>query len=349
MTNLIIYLFYSTQINESLYVKYIIVIPFFLFFISTQIYANDSTLVRIRTNVDSAEIKINDSLYMHDNYDNKLSAHSWFIISLSRGEFHVVIKFEDLQLDTLITIENQELVSIEFPFILEQTESEIDSVGGSRGIERKLFVTSIPDSGIITIDGKTLEMLTPANLLVNKDTVKVEVYKYGYEPLVTDLMMAALQEHQVQFILSPSKPVYLTADSLGYTFENMIPPLNKRLADKLHTKYMGMAETFMIFPLAQGLILKLTLGDDNQAISNIMVGSGAILTVGSYFLSKILPKRKLKEIEEKNLDIEMQNLEIKVSNQEIESKIRELNAERVVKWKEEKRDKGVVKLIESEE
>ena len=236
MTNLIIYLFYYIKTNESIDVKFIIILHVFLLFIYTQISANDSTLVRIRTDVDSVEFKINDSIYVHDNYNNLLSANNWFIISLTKGEYHFVLQFEDQIVDTVFIIENQELIALEFPFIQEQAEIEIGAAEESSyvvGSGKRIFVISVPDSGFITVDGKTLEMMTPTFFAVEKDRVTVEVYKDGYEPLVTDLMAEELQRKQVQFILRPMSPNHLNADSLGYTLEKLVSMYDIRVVERI--------------------------------------------------------------------------------------------------------------------
>ncbi len=294
--------------------------------------AADSILVRIRTDVYSVKLHIDDSLYVQDNFGNQFSSNNWFIISLTSGEHHISLQFEDERIDTTIVITQQESIALEFSFLPEEI---IDNAS-------KIFIMSNPDSGYITIDGKVLEILTPTFVSLDKDTVSVEVYRDGYEPLVTDLMLAELQKKQVNFILRPMAPVHLIADSLGYSFDKLTPLIDIRVAEMVREKYMGMAETFMIFPFAQGLIAKLALDDENQTEANVMVGAGVVLSVGSYLLSKILSKKKKNKIDETNKDIEQRNLLIKDSNKQIELLVRKINAERIIQWQEENRNNGTV-------
>ena len=343
MTNFIIYLLCIIIINERIDVNFKIFILFILIFICCQISANNSTLVRIRTDVDSIELKINDSLYQIDNYGNFLTAHNWFIIPLTNGEYHFVLRYDEQQIDTAITISNQESIVLEFPFLQAETEKPVTEKN-----EIRIPVTSVPDSGFITINWNTLELLTPTIITVKKDTFTIEVYKDGYEPLVTDLMIADLQQKQVIFILKAMEPARFNADSLGLSMEKEIPPFDIRIAERVQNKYMGMAETFIIFPFAQGLIAKLALDDDNQKVADVMVGAGAFLTGGAYILSKILSKRKRNEINEKNIEVEKQNLEIKSSNKEIELMVRKVNADRKIKWEDENVNKGVVKISDAQ-
>ncbi len=205
-----------------------------------------------------------------------------------------------------------------------------------------VLVTSVPENGFVTLDGKTLEELTPIILPLSREKLSIEVYKDGYEPLITDLMMAEIQKKQVQFILRPLAPIYLNADSLGYTIQSVVHPIEPARAKNIEKKYMALAETFLILPLSQGLIAKLVLDDDNQREANVLVGAGIILTTGSYLLSKIFSKKKRNEIEQENIIIEKQNIDIKNSNKEIELLVRKVNAERIEKWEEESKDKGVV-------
>ncbi len=305
--------------------------------------AADSTLVRIRTDVSSVILQINDSLYVQDNFGNKLSANNWFIISLTSGEYQIALQFEEERIDTTIVITQEESIALEFSFLPVEIIEKSSQVNSAQ-----IYITSNPDSGYITIDGKMLELLTPTFLSLDKDTVSVEVYRDGYEPLVTDLMLVELQKKQVNFILRPMPPMHLIADSLGYTFDKLTPLLDVRAAETVREKYMGMAETFMIFPFAQGLIAKLALDDDNQTEANIMVGTGVVLSVGSYLLSKVLSKKKKNSISETNKDIEQQNLLIKDSNKQIELLVRKVNAERKVSWQNEHADKGVVEISEQE-
>jgi len=313
-------------------------VQLFLLFFFIQTATADSTLVRIRTDVDISNFQINDSSYITDSYNNPLSANNWFLIHLSNGEYRFSLQYREQQIDTSLIIENQESIALEISFLHKNEilkESDLP----------KLYITSNPDSGFITLDGKTLDILTPTFISIPKDTISVEVYKDGYIPLVTDLMIKELQKKQVKFILMPMEPAPLNADSLGYTLEKPIQPLDIRAVDKIKNKYIGMAETFMIFPFAQGLIAKIVLDEDNQTEANILVGSGAILSAGSYILSKILSKRKSNEIKERNVEIDRQNLEIKSSNKEIELIVRKANAEKKVKWKEKSANKGVVEII----
>ncbi len=342
MTILIIFILYNIIINERNDVKFIIFLQVTLLFFCCQIAAKNSTLVRIRSDVDSVVLKINDSLFLTDNYDNALTAQNWFIISLKNGDYDFVLSYNKQKIDTTITINNQESIALEFSFLQNDTEVSIEKN------KIRIPVVSVPDSGFVTIDGSTLDVLTPTFFTADKDTFTIEVYREGYEPLVTDLMMADLQKKQVNFILKPMEPVRLNTDSLGFSMEKEIPVINILIAENIQNKYMGMAETFFIFPFAQGLIAKLALDNDNQKVADIMVGSGVILSTGSYLLSKILSNRKRKEIKEKNMDIERQNIEIKSSNKEIELMVRKVNAERKVKWEDENVNKGVVKITDIE-
>ncbi len=339
MTNLIIFLFYTIKQNGRIVVKIKIVLLIFLLSICANIKAEDSTLIRIQTDVDNVQLKINDSLYLLDNFSNKLTANNWFLITVAKGELHFVLKNQNEVIDTTIIISDQNVLALELRFLSQTIEDSLT-------VENKnnLFITSVPDSGFITINGTTLDVFTPSYLYVPDDSVIVEIYKDGYEPLVTDFLLLEFQKKQVEFILKPMVPAHLNADSLGYTMEKEIPPKDIRNADQIEDKYMGMAETFLIFPFAQGLVAKLALNDNNQTVANVMVGSGAILSAGSYLLSKILSKKKRNEIKAMNKEIEKQNIDIKSSNKEIELLVRSLNAERIMKWEDENVNKGVVKI-----
>ena len=51
----------------------------FLFLFASTLSAQDSTMVRIRVDVDSAVIQINENVVIEDSYSNELLKDSWFI------------------------------------------------------------------------------------------------------------------------------------------------------------------------------------------------------------------------------------------------------------------------------
>lgn len=302
----------------------------------------DSTVVRIKTNLDNAKLFINEKEYQTDDYGNILKKDAWFLMKFGEGFYQLQLTHEKYPtIDTTFTLAGEEVHSLVLSFPLE-SDTINNIINNPR--TRDFMLLSDPPGGTVTLDGATLEGVTPMTLQVNTDSFTVEVYKDGYEPLVSDLMFAEQQRLQATFILKAFQPAQLTSDSLGYTMENEIPLIDMRKAEQIENEFTGMAESFAIFPFAQGLIAKLILDKDDQKEANVLVISGAVLSGGSFLLGKILGKRKRNQIEKENEFINNQNAEIQKSNKEIEELVKEQNTARKKQWRLDNANRGVVEI-----
>ncbi len=156
--------------QNRIIIKSILYLLILILFVSLEISAVDSTLVRIRTDVSAVNLTINDSLYVNDNFGNQISANNWFIISLTSGEHKFELQYEEQHFDTTIVIAQEELIVLEYSFLPDEISNSIAQESLSQ-----IYITSNPDSGYITVDGKMLDILTPTFIAVQKDSVSVEV------------------------------------------------------------------------------------------------------------------------------------------------------------------------------
>ena len=109
-----------------------------------------------------------------------------------------------------------------------------------------------------------------------------------------------------------------------------------------------MAEAFAIVPLAQGVMARLVFGEDAHQ-ANVLIAAGVVLTAGSYFLGKLLSKRKLSSIREQNAVIEEANLAAKTHNDEVDLAIRDQYSGEIRQWRSETQDDGRVETFDPDE
>jgi hypothetical protein len=205
-------------------------------------------------------------------------------------------------------------------------------------------ITSKPVGGLIFLNGKDLGLVTPASLVVSDGEHLIEIIIEDYEPLAKRLPFEAGKLTRMEFVLESLPPPPTTAASLGLVLRPKIALLREERATLLEDKWSGLAETFAIVPLGQGIIARLVLPKEHHSAANTMVLTGLGLTVGSYIVGKVLGKRKLRQIRARNEEIPSLNEEIRAHNEEISRTVMTSNTQTVREWMAGNKTRGVVNV-----
>jgi hypothetical protein len=301
------------------------------------VLASDSAVVRIRVDLDSVLLEVNGASVAEDSYGSPIEALNWFVLQLTPGsyEFRFTHPAHPEQLFQL-ELDSGDVESIEPKFIV--MDSTVDSVA------YPMRILSSPDSGFITIDSGASDSLTPAVYSLLPGKYAIEVFKDGFEPLQYDLIYSSSHPGALNFILKPLAPEPVVAESLGLEYFPVVPLQDERIADEQMQKFSSMSELFLIVPLAQGLVARALLAEEDKQVANIMIASGVVLTAGSYLLGKLVSNRTRKRIIEENAEIESQNARAQVANRDVDREVREFNAQMQQQWKEENSDRGRVEV-----
>lgn len=217
-----------------------------------------------------------------------------------------------------------------------QTEQEADSA--------TVEITSDPVGGRIFLNSKDLGLVTPAELVVPAGEHLIEIIIEDYDPLAKRFPLVAGKLTRMEFILESLPPPPATASALGLVFTHKIVKLREEQALRLEEKWTGLAETFAIVPLGQGILARLVLPKEHHSAANTMVFTGLGLTVGSYILGKVLGKRKLRQIRARNEEIPTLNEEIRTQNEEISRTVSATNTQTVREWMAGNETRGVVNV-----
>ena len=217
---------------------------------------------------------------------------------------------------------------------------QVDSVPDSSTVS----IQSSPIGGFIFLDGQDIGMIAPAEIRVSSGEHLFELVLEGYEPLAKRLGLEAGKRTRLEFSLKSLPPSPVTTEQLGLVSAPLIARLDEKRAANLERKWTGLAETFAIVPLGQGLLARIVLPKEHHSAANSMVIAGLGLTAGSYLLGKILGKRKLRQIRARNDEIPSLNDAIRLQNQEINQTVRAANSQAVRIWMAENEGRGVVTI-----
>jgi hypothetical protein len=205
-----------------------------------------------------------------------------------------------------------------------------------------LSITSTPDSGMILVDGIGLDLKSPGRIVVPAGEHVVEVYLSGYEPLADTLEIESGQALNLDFLLSPLPPQPMAAESLGLLRLPILKPIDEKHADRVKAQWTALAEAFAVMPLGQGVVARIALSEDHRTQANALILTGIGLSVGSWIASKILFKRKLRQIRRRNEEIPGENRAAQRHNLEVEQLLAEANASAVDEWLEASMGTGKV-------
>ena len=319
---------------------FILIIVLFLF---SNSFAQDSSLVRIKINHDSLNINLNDSLYHTDSYGNLPVLGSWYILKLPQNEYKLLLESENYNsFDTSFTVVPGEVITVDITLLPKiPTTKETESII-IEGNQSKLEITSDPDSGIIYIDRVKTDKLTPAVINISPQSTLIEVYREGYEPLAERVEPDSGQTISMHFILNFLQPASLIPESLGLELMIEFPLKDTLKAKIIRNKFNGMAESFAIVPLSQGLLARLVVGENSKKEANVLIISGVTLTLGSYLLGHFFSSRKKNQIIKYNEQMKKDNQVSQEHNQIVNQQTREMNNEKLRAWKKSNSSRGRV-------
>lgn len=140
----------------------------------------------------------------------------------------------------------------------------------------------------------------------------------------------------------PQKWVHEARDMVGLP-EMMasIPMLDEKLARDKQAPYNSMAETFLVFPLAPGVLGMAVSGGEGEFPSEALIVSGLVLATASYVLGKMVYSKEVKSIRALNEERRAANTRVKEHNLLIKKAMVEHEKE-IKAWIVESEDRGRV-------
>jgi hypothetical protein len=203
-------------------------------------------------------------------------------------------------------------------------------------------VTSDPPGLGITLNGEISESSTPKDFSLTPGSHEITVFGEGWEPLAHTIGLDSLTTLRLRFLMRVAPPVMPTPESVGLAREPEQPLQDERAAERIRSRFTKAAETFLIFPFAQGVIMKFTLEEEEQQTADAFLISGALLSTGSYLLGRLLSSRKLNRIREENDQTMLSNHEASVFNREVDRILDSIYRTQYEIWEAENSDRGVV-------
>lgn len=325
--------------------KKLTLLLFSFILLTSSLLAQDSTLIRIRVDVDSAKIQINNEDVIADSYGKTLVKDSWFILNLPIDTYNIKITsglYDPIDSTIILVLKEIHTFDIRFiEIIYEDTAAYFKEIPASTEVV-KLVLNSDPDSGTIVFGKKEIDDKTPAYMYVRPGEYSFIVSKEGYEPLMSLVKIEPEIPISANFKLKNFKPAPVTSDSLGLSYMVQKPMLSLKSTANIRKKYNALAESFAIFPLAQGILARLVVDKSQYGKTDGLIISGVVLTLGSYLLGKILYKKKRKYINEENERRILENAQVESNNQTVDQAVREENAARLKDWQKNNRNRGEV-------
>ncbi len=150
------------------------------------------------------------------------------------------------------------------------------------------------------------------------------------------------QCHQVH---APMMWVHQARDMVGLPpLVKTVPLLEEGIADKARSRFNSLAQTFLIFPLASGLIGITAFRDDPNYPSQEVFLSGLALVAGSYLAGKMVYHRKLQEVRAINEEREILNRQAKDFGLRL-ARARAEYDRRLAAWQDASEGRGQVEII----
>lgn len=142
----------------------------------------------------------------------------------------------------------------------------------------------------------------------------------------------------------PMKWVHEAREMVGVP-EKMatIPLLEEKGAAEKRQPYSSMAEIFLVFPTAPGLLGMVAAEGGGEFPSKALLTSGVTLIVGSYLLGQYAFSKELDVIRANNEERKAVNARVKEHNLRVEQAMEE-HAQAVARWHEESKGRGAVVL-----
>lgn len=233
-------------------------------------------------------------------------------------------------------------------FVVSNSQEALTDSSQVTPIEKpltQLEFRSDPSGATFIVDETPLSDSALNYAVVDSGEHTVEAYLEGFEPLSYTFSCTYSERISFNFILASLPPQPQPGESLGLSILPIKSFVDSTRADQKMKSYRGAAEFFAIFPLTQGVMTKLFLGDERGDEGTVMIASGAVLTAGSLLLGKILSTRQRKSIREQNERILSENEEASLHNRNIEQALRESERKRVAAWETENLRRGRVSVV----
>ncbi len=323
--------------------------------------AVDSGMVQVRVDRDGVVLRVDGVPTPFDSYGDRLERQNGFLLRLPTGIHSLHFSGEGLaeQIHS-IAVYRREVTSLDVTLeeaehrdeggdAVEASGASGDTVAppdpnGAIDSAASILVLSDPPAGSIALEEETRPFTAPSVFHLPPGNHSFALSLDGYEPLEKTIPLASGDRLEATFLLRREPPAPQTETEMGLEYESEIPTRNIEEADILFDRYEGLAETFLIIPLFQGILARTLMGGGVRHEANALIGTGVALTAGSYYIGRFISSRRRNEILEENAAIEEQNLRVKETNLIISRQVREKNAEALAEWKAENSDRGVVLL-----
>ncbi|MBI5266501.1 MAG: hypothetical protein HY851_04630 [candidate division Zixibacteria bacterium] len=195
------------------------------------------------------------------------------------------------------------------------------------------------------VDGYDSGIQLPTRLILTGKKHDIRVQADGYEPLSYELRCGNADSVSLTFILRTEAPPLIVAESIGLAFLPIQIVLDSAAADQRMKSYANATEMFMVFPFGQGVITKVLGGDTYRKESNVLIISGAVLSVGCFVAGKVLSGHQRSSIRAKNERINRDNNTALLHNREVDRKVQIANRERKIRWDRENKSRGLVNVL----
>jgi hypothetical protein len=307
----------------------------------------DAGIIRIKVNIENARISLDGNSIEKDSYENHLTRDNWFILSLSPAEYTFVFESEGYNpIERRVTLESGQVTTLDIVFILSgEPDSVLTTPPDASSTEFSfLTVTSSPESVSVKLDQETQAKITPFEADVSAGVHTIHASRRGFEPLSYEYDFPAGERFKLNIIMAEEQPMEMAAEELGLEYMELRTAREKQEAEKIRSQFNNLAESFIIIPTGQGVLAKLIMGKSGSRGADILIATGAGLTISAYFLGKILSSRELKKIEAENSEISEENVRAGEHNRMVRQTVADRYNEALERWLENNKDRGIVEI-----
>jgi hypothetical protein len=228
--------------------------------------------------------------------------------------------------------------------LLETVAAGADTDAGRGDVPGAILVVrSDPTGAVIRLDGLEFSGSAPDTLVLDSRSWTLQLSLEGFQPLTHSLVLAPGSEVILTFIMLQTPPEMPLPEDLGMAYEPIIPHRNEAEALAVRQKFNALTETFLVFPMAQGLIGKLAFEEDSTFPADELFYSGIALVTLSSLAGKYFFNKKLDDVNRANQEAEASNATATIRNKEVDRALSNWHEEAVLEWQETTRGRGQVK------
>lgn len=144
----------------------------------------------------------------------------------------------------------------------------------------------------------------------------------------------------------PMKWVHEARDMVGLPeLMASIPMMDEKIAREKQKKYNSLAEIFLVFPTAPGLLGMTAFSKNDGFPAEELFFSGVALVAGSYLLGKYFSSRELTRIRAINEERLAANVQVRDYNEKVREEMNN-HYDALILWEEMSEGRGVVVVIE---